>query len=163
MRSPSPDGPNVIDIDSDRCLTEVGGNAESDGIPEVSGDPDNASGHISDETTHIQQNGPAVDVSHVSQPQSKTRRLNVPFYFGTMSKIFVRANILFVFIKVTPVNEGNIPPAVMNQGVPPANMRSYYPPPPHLAVSTTGPGQTMPPSSVQIPVSGGQMVIVLHR
>ena len=55
---------------------------------------------------------------------------------------------------VNPVDEGGIP-GVMASGVPPANMRQYYPNQPHLAVSTTGP----PPTSVQLPVSGGQMVM----
>jgi len=61
-RSPSPGDPSIES--SDRCLTETGIDIEGDGIPEVSGDPDNI---ISDDLSHI-QNGPVVELS---QPHSK--------------------------------------------------------------------------------------------
>ncbi|CAL8096853.1 unnamed protein product [Orchesella dallaii] len=120
-RSPSPGDPSVESID--RCLTETGIDVEGDGIPEVSGDPDNVLGHIPDDNPHI-QNGPVVEI-----PQSH----------------------------MTPIDDGLS--NVITQGVPPTSIRPFYPSQPHLAVSTTGPGQTIPPTSVQIPVSGTQMVM----
>lgn len=146
-RSPSP---SAVEVDpSERCLNE---SSEGDGIPEVSGDPDNVPGNIPDDNPHL-QNGPLVEI-----PQQHCK-LSVQYQLFLLSTEIQTFYLIFQLheILVPPVDEGSIS-GVMSPGAPPANMRTYYPHQAQMAVSSTGPG-AMPPSSVpQISASSGQMV-----
>lgn len=72
--TPSPVAPSAEADSSDRCLTETGGDGEveGDGIPEVSGDPDNVPGSMEDDGSHL-PNGPVVEL-----PQPHSKILDIP-------------------------------------------------------------------------------------